>query len=157
MMIEHATIRLHLRSIRDSEKGSDSIYDLDEFVTKCHARIEDELIFPRLKETLSSGDNIEVEWNLSRIEADHKLIQKISDQIRAATENGDKEILRKRIMLYCTTVESHNLSEENLIFPYWDIHQEKLGAKKIIDEFGHDRYFRITGISEKLFHLFPDS
>jgi hypothetical protein len=48
-MVEHAVIRLHVMSIRSSEKNSDSIYELDEFVIKCHARIEDEISFLRLR------------------------------------------------------------------------------------------------------------
>jgi hemerythrin superfamily protein len=153
LMVEHAAIRLRLNSIRASETNSDSIYDLDEFVIKCHARIEDDLVFPRLMEMLTSEGREELEKTLSRIEADHKLIQKISEQIKFATEKGDSEILRKRIMLYCTTVETHNLAEENLIFPYWKS-EEKIDTKKIIDEFGRDRYFKITGVSQKLFDTF---
>jgi hemerythrin superfamily protein len=57
-------------------------------------------------------------------------------------------------MLYFTTVETHNLAEENLIFPYWKSDQKASSSKKIIDEFGRDRYFRATGASEKLFDSF---
>jgi hypothetical protein len=53
-------------------------------------------------------------------------------------------------------VEFHNSSEEALIFPFWNADEanEKeivTGAKKIVAIFGLDRYFRITGISERLF------
>jgi hemerythrin superfamily protein len=152
-MVEHAAIRLHLMSIRNSIETSDSIYELDEFVVKCHARIEDEIVFPELKRLLQSSEQGRgLEQTLSRIEADHRLIQKISELIKSATEQGESGVLRKRIMLYCTTVESHNLAEESMIFPHWR-NEQLLGAesKRIIDGFGRERYFRITGISEKLF------
>jgi hemerythrin superfamily protein len=155
LLVEHAANRLHLRFIRDSEKNSEFIYELDEFVVKCHARIEDELVFPKLRKTLTETNQEAVEKTLGRIEADHQLIQKISQQIRSATEKGEQEILRKRIMLYCTTLETHNLAEENLIFPHWNS-EDEMDAKGIIDEFGRDRYFRITGIQKNCSNLFPD-
>jgi len=149
LMMEHAALRLHFRLAR--EVNSDSIYEVEEFVRKCHARVEDEVIFPKLRE---SG-NEKLEQVLPRLEADHKLIVTIGDQIKARTAQGDIETLRKRILLYMSTVESHNSSEESLIFQYWNVGESeerdaKSRARKIIDEFGLNRYFAITGISEKL-------
>ena len=157
-MVEHASIRLHIRSIR--EKESDSIFELDDFVRNCHAQVEDVIVFPKLKEMLSSRSEAgELVKSLSRLEADHKLIDKIAEQLKIATSHGDIDLVRKRIMLYVNTVEIHNSSEETVIFPYWkttgEAEERKLGleARKIIEEYGRDRYLKITGISEKLFEL----
>jgi hemerythrin superfamily protein len=152
MMVEHASIRVHLRFIR--EKSSDSVYEVEDFVRNCHAKIEDEIIFPKLKSVLAPKDDQLIKV-LSRLEADHRLIEKIGDQIKIKTAEGDLETLRKRTMLYADTLESHNASEETLIFPFWEKNKSEdgeimRGAKKIIEEFGQDRYFRITGISERL-------
>lgn len=147
LMVEHAALRLHFRFARDV--NSDAIYEVEEFVRNCHARVEDEVIFPKLRE---SG-NAKLEQVLSRLEADHKLIDTIGDQIKTRTAQGDVETLRKRISLYMSTVESHNSSEESLIFQYWKAGEEQDAvskARKIIEEFGLNRYFMITGISEKL-------
>lgn len=149
LMVEHAALRLHFRLARDV--NSDSIYEVEEFVRNCHARVEDEVIFPKLRE---SGDE-KLGKVLSRLEADHKLIDTIGDQIKLRTARGDVETLRKRILLYMSTVESHNSSEESLIFQYWKAGESeerdtKTRARKIIEEFGLNRYFAITGISEKL-------
>ncbi len=56
------------------------------------------MVFPRLR-NLASDD--EVLKAISRLEADHKLIDKIDEQIRERTVSGhDPDILRKRILLY---------------------------------------------------------
>lgn len=149
-MIEHQALRLHFRYIR--ETNFNSIYEIEEFVRKCHARIEEEIVFPKLNEV------DQIKQNLSRLSADHKLIDTIGDQIKLRTAQGDLETLKKRVLLYVNTVESHNSSEESLIFQYWKVGEttEKetvSGARKIIDEFGLNRYFTITGVSQKLFDL----
>ena len=123
---------------------------------RCHARVEDEVVFPHLKEILTIPNREDFVKTISRLKADHKLIDTIGEQIRLRTDEGnDPETLRKRTLLYATTVESHNASEESLIFPHWKLDGE---AKKTVDqtrdivrEFGLNRYYQITGISEKLF------
>lgn len=153
LMIEHAALRLHFRFAKES--NSNAIYELEEFVRTCHARIEDALVFPRLKESLSQPIEEKVRKDLSRLEADHKLIDKIGDQIRFQTVQGDVETLRKRILLYMNTVESHNAGEESLIFQHWNVsdaeeHEVKSKAWEIIRVFGLNRYFAISGFSEEL-------
>ena len=156
IMVEHAALRVHLRFVR--EKNSESIYEVEDFVRNCHAKIEDEIIFPKLKELLAPRDEQLVKA-LSRLEADHRLIEMIGEQIKVKTAEGDLEITRKRTMLYADTLESHNSSEETLVFPLWPVNgshgdsEMMLRARKIIEEYGRDRYFKTTGISEKLFDL----
>ena len=156
MMIEHTSLRLHVRFVR--EKSTDSIYEVEDFVRNCHAKVEDEIIFPKLKQILASKDEQHVKI-LSRLEADHRLIEMIGEQIKVATAQAETDTLRKRALLYANTLESHNSSEEEIIFPLWQSDQTKdeneimSRTKKIIEEFGRDRYFRITGISERLFDL----
>jgi hemerythrin superfamily protein len=153
LMVEHAVLRLRFHFAR--ETNFDAIYGLGEFVRACHARIEDELVFPKLKDLLSQDPKEEVIEDLSRLEADHKLIDKIEDQIKLKTIEGDTETLRKRIMLYMNTVESHNSGEESLIFQHWkvsDAEEQEVESRawKIIQDFRVDSYLAITGFSEKL-------
>ncbi len=155
LMVEHASLRVHLRFIRGGQ--TDSIYEVEDFVRNCHGRIEDEIVFPKMKEFLLATNNEPLVKTLSRLEADHRLLEKIGDQIKERTVEGNLEIARKRIMLYADTLESHNASEESLVFPFWSFRNSRESseiasmAMKAIDAFGRDRYFRITGISEKLF------
>lgn len=152
-MMEHAALRLHFRFAR--ETNSDRIYEVEEFVRNCHAKTEDEIVFPKLMGSLASPGDEKLKQVLLRLEADHKLIDTIGDQIKVRTAQGDLDALRKRILLYMNTVESHNSSEESLIFQHWNAtdsdEQEVVSkARKIIEEFGLNRYLIITGISEKL-------
>ena len=76
-------------------------------------------------------------------------------QIKVATVQVKIEALRKKVLLYADTVESHSSSEKSLIFQFWhaDETREAIKGRKIIDGFGPERYFRITGISERLFEM----
>jgi|SRR5579862_1105156 len=154
LMVEHASLRLHFQFARRAGDW-DLIYDVEEFVRGCHARVEDVVVFPHLEEILTVPDRDNFLKTISRLEADHKLIDTIGEQIRLRTAQGsDPETLRKRILLYATTVESHNSSEESLIFQFWESgNDDKWITEKtleIIREFGLNRYFQVTGISERL-------
>lgn len=150
-MVEHAGLRVQLHYIKETH--SDSIYLVEDFLRNCHAKIEDEIVFPALLR--SQGDLKQV---ISRLEADHKLIDKIGDQIKLKTVEGDKEALMKRISLYADTLLSHNASEEALIFQRWNATGFEEGevvarSLEIITDYGLDRYFSVTGISEKLLSM----
>ena len=156
LMAEHASLRLHFQFARKTENW-DAIYQIEEFVRSCHAKVEDEVVFPKLRDLLNADPRKQetILKDLSRLEADHRLIDKIGEQIRERTVvGGDSNTLRKRILLYATTVESHNSGEESLIFPSWKSTEESdlvVGEHvlKIIQEFGLNRYFELTGISQK--------
>jgi len=138
-------------------QDSNSIYSIEEFVRSCHARVEDEIVFPILKTRLDLLGKEQVVKNvLERLEADHRLIDKIGEQIRLRTVEGNLELLSKRISLYCSTVETHNTTEEVEIFPYWDLEESDTREKvmKIIRQFGLSRYYDITGSSEELIKKF---
>jgi hemerythrin superfamily protein len=152
-MVEHAVLRTQFRLGR--ETNFNSIYDLEEFIRTCHAKIEDEVVFPKLRDSLQQTLQEKVTKDLSRLEADHRLIDKIGDQIKIRTVEGNRESLEKRILLYINTVESHNSGEELLIFPHWNVpdteeQEAKSRAWKIIENFGLSRYLALTGFSEKL-------
>lgn len=151
LMIEHQALRLHFYYLREAN-NSDRIYEIEQFVRNCHARIEDEIVFPKL------GEVDYIRQVLSRLAADHKMIDAIGDQIKLRTSQGDLDLLKKRVLLYTTTVESHNSSEESLLFPHWkadESTERSCGARSrtIIEEFGLNRYFAITGFSQKLLDL----
>ncbi len=153
-MMEHLALRLHFQFARRTAIW-DSIYDVEEFIRNSHAKVEDKVVFPKLQESLKDPNREDLSKIISRLEADHRLIDTIGEQIRLRTVQGsDAETLRKRILLYATTVESHNASEETLIFQYWNPStnqdEEIPRAMEIIRDFGLDRYFQITGISESL-------
>ena len=154
-MVEHVSLRLRFTLMREHQ-NFDSIYGIEEFVRSCHARVEDEIVFPVIRELLvSEGKQELVKSILSRLEADHKMIDTIGDQIKLRTIQGDTPTLSKRISLYCTTVETHNTTEELQLFPHWNTNTEQdrklpIKALEIIRQFGLNRYYELTGISEQL-------
>jgi hemerythrin superfamily protein len=157
-MVEHVSLRLRFRLMRELQ-NFDSIYGIEEFVRSCHARVEDEIVFPALRELLVAERRQEQVKNvLSRLEADHRMIDTIGDQIKLRTIQGDAPTLSKRISLYCTTVETHNTTEEVQLFPQWKASMEqeeefRVKALEIIRQFGLNRYYELTGISEQLLRL----
>lgn len=149
LMAEHSALRVHFRYIG---VNPELIYELEDFVRNCHAKIEDDVVFPVMKSLKANY----IEKTISRLEADHKLIDTIGDQIKQRTVEGDLDVLRKRIQLYANTVLSHNASEESLLFSHWNAGEtverhSVSSARKIIESFGFNRYYSTTGISDKFF------
>ena len=161
LMVEHVSLRLRFRLMRE-QQNFDSICAIEEFVRTCHAKVEDELVFPILRDLLfSQGKQKIVEDVLRRLEADHKLIDTIGEQIKLRTIQGDSQTLTKRIALYCSTVESHNSAEEIQLFPFWSPAESQerdaaVGAVKIMNLFGMNRYYELTGISKEFLGSLTD-
>ena len=78
LMAEHASLRLHFQYAKKTANW-DSIYEVEDFVRNCHAKIEDEVVFPELEKELLNTTDRETLKALSRLEADHKLIDTIGD------------------------------------------------------------------------------
>jgi hypothetical protein len=65
-------------------------------VRSCHASVEDEAVFPHLKEILLTPNKQDLVKIILRLEADHKLIDTIGEEIRLRTaQDNDPETLRK--------------------------------------------------------------
>ena len=151
LMAEHASLRLHFRYFRDM--NSDLIFELEDFISKCHSKVEDEIVFPTL--TQISPADAELARKITRLIEDHELLAGLGENMRVWATEGPKELDGKRIGLYADTVMSHNASEEALVFPLWNTSAQDEAeacrkARNIIEEFGMDRYLRVTGISKPL-------
>lgn len=151
LMAEHASLRVYFRHLR--YLNSDYIFELDDFVVNCHAKIEDEVVFPELRR-VAGKDGGSIEAITKRMEDEHKVLQMLGIGIRVAVAEGDKEIDRSKVMLYADTLESHNSSEETLLFPRWKEVREKetqsaSKATQMIHDFGLGRYLKVTGFSQE--------
>lgn len=151
LMVEHASLRLHFRYFR--EMNSDLVFELEDFISKCHAKMEDEVVFPVLTQLMPNDS--ELAKKINQLTEDHKLLTGMGENMRVWAVEGPKELDAKRIGLYADTVMSHNSSEEYLVFPLWKMdteHEAEAGRKAlaIIEEFGIDRYLKVTGISKPL-------
>ena len=151
LMIEHASLRVHFGYVRHGKADSIVMMNLEDFVRNCHAKIEDGLVFPKLKQSFEATQNQEGLKSLSRLESDHLLIDKIGEDMSQKRQAGDVLTLEKRVKLFADTVEQHNFLEEVLLFPHWKPdHEIDALAQEKIKAFGLDKYSKITGISEKL-------
>ncbi len=152
LMAEHASFRVYFRHLR--YLNSDFIFELDDFVTNCHARVEDEVVFPEMRKSAGS-ENKDVETATKRMEEEHKLLQLLGNSIRVAVAEGGKDVDRGKVLLYIDTLESHNSSEETLLFKGWKGNGEQeaqavSGTMRIIHDFGVERYLKVTGFSQEL-------
>jgi hemerythrin superfamily protein len=155
MMVEHVSLRVRLDELQ-YRREPDFFIAINQFVLNCHAKVEDEAVFPRLKAILT-GDH-ELLNTTSKIEADHKLISTLGGNMEKWIKDKDLSLFERRIEVYSKTVVQHNAMEESLVFPFWGkVSAEKARsaleeAKRIINQFGQDRYFEITGVSKHLFN-----
>lgn len=150
LMFEHAVIRIKSELI-----GSDnsSFGEMNRFVLKWHANIEDEIFFPTLREQFS--ENNELVSDVKRIGADHKLIQTLGENLEKWKSEGKEERFRERLDLYVKLLREHNDLEEEALFPYWKILPDEVKAKTMEKTVGAFNpgilgwYCAYTGISER--------
>lgn len=156
LMIEHVSFRLQFQKLRN-DKEIDHFLTLHDFVLNCHAKVEDEALFPRMWTIKGEGE--ELQKTARSLAADHKLIEKFGENMRHWLDEGNQELFKKRVETYISTVENHNSSEEKLIFPSWALVEEPerweamREAKSIIESYGLDKYMLVTGISREFFNM----
>jgi len=156
LMAEHAALRVYFRHMRNL--NSDYLFELDDFIVGCHARIEDEVVFPALRK-VGRPDADAVVTVTGKLEEEHKLLKMLSDNMRLMVAEEATKLDRDKVALYVSTVESHNSSEEILVFKFWDDLDRETRVestnrvKKIIGEFGTARYLRVTGFSQEFLSL----
>lgn len=145
LMSEHASLRIYFRHLRDMR--FDSFFELDDFVINCHARMEDEALFPAL--------NVPTK----RLQTEHEVLKMLSNGIRVSMAEEKSVLDKNKVALYADTLESHNTSEEKTVFKEWrqvskDKREEASAqALEIIRSFGLERYLRVTGFSSEFLSL----
>jgi hemerythrin superfamily protein len=153
LMAEHASLRVYFRHMRSL--NSDYLFEVDDFILGCHARIEDEVVFPALG---NAGGESKVVAMTSKLEEEHRVLQMLSNRMRA-TVLEKTTLDRDTVALYASTVESHNSAEETSVFKHWDEVDSETRAKstsqvrKIVSEFGVARYLRVTCFSQEFLSL----
>ena len=158
LMVDHLSIRL-LARCRPLEISLDEFSNLHDFIVNCHAKIEDEIVFPVLREHYI-GEYEEyaklVEW----IGNDHKLLETLGNRTIEYGVDKDWENYRRRLNLYFKILVEHNHREEEEIFPKWlreidNVIRSKCTekAKRIIEGYGLEKYTKLTGFSKEAFEI----
>ncbi|HLH85538.1 MAG TPA: hypothetical protein VKU79_01575, partial [Thermoplasmataceae archaeon] len=94
---------------------------------------------------------------VKQIQADHKLLLKLSENLDRWIEKGDQSLIRERAPLYIRLLKDHNANEDKFVFRWWNpsdhSHENDVirEASSVIENFGVDRYLAITGASKELF------
>ncbi len=147
LLFEHSVIRLKSRELSDVNNAVEGFRAFNDFVVNCHAKHEDEIVFPILM-SKEERDQEFVKY-IKRISADHKLIATLGDNIGRWIQEKNYEMLERRIPLYFKTLLEHNLNEERDIFVRWKP-EYAVPFKHIINIFGTEKYRLITGVSDEM-------
>ena len=156
LMSEHAVFRVYFRHLRGM--NSDYLFEVDDFILGCHAKVEDEVIFPALRR-VGGPDAEKIAKTTRKLEEEHRLLEMLSSNLKQAVVEESKPLGKDKVALYASTVESHNDSEEIFIFKFWsqidrETRETYTGeVKRIIGEFGTARYLRLTGFSQEFLSL----
>jgi hemerythrin superfamily protein len=147
LLLEHSIIRLKSKELSEIKNALDGFIPFNEFVINCHAKHEDEIVFPILMK--KEEDDQEFIKYVKRISADHKLIATLGGNIEKWINEKNFEMLERRIPLYFKTLLEHNLNEEKDIFVRWKP-EYAVPFKHIINSFGAEKYRSITGASDEM-------
>jgi hemerythrin superfamily protein len=147
LLFEHSVIRLKSKELSEIKNAVDGFIPLNDFVINCHAKHEDEIVFPILMK--KEENDPEFVKYVKRISADHKLIATLGDNIERWINEKNFEMLERRIPLYFKTLLEHNLNEEKDIFVRWNP-EYAASFKHIIISFGTEKYRLITGASDEM-------
>jgi hemerythrin superfamily protein len=132
--------------------GLDEFRSFHNFIVNCHARIEDMVVFPTLKEFYVE-DFPEYAKLVDWIGNDHKLLEKLGNSVIEYGSRGSLENFNVRLELYFKILMEHNLREERQLFPNWfrDIDEDIRNgctsrSMQVIDEFFWEKYIGVTGL-----------
>lgn len=151
LLFEHSIIRIRANEALLATPSMESFKDLHELVVNLHAKVEDEVVFPAVIEENESDQEF-VKY-VKRISADHRLIETLGNNIVEWYEQGNAEMLNRRVPLYFKVLTDHNMNEERDIFHRLRTNLGDRGRKFIV-EFGVERYSRITGISAEIINTY---
>lgn len=148
---EHLAIRTQVNRITPDNRY-DIFLGLRDFVFNMHAMTEDMIFFPRMLAYLRMPDDL-VE-TIRRISADHKLLEKLSENLMKWKSEGRNDMVESRIGLFFETLLEHNRKEEEEIFSrdevyeYPKSYEVNIEIWDIVRKFGVSRYEQYVGVSD---------
>jgi hemerythrin superfamily protein len=158
LIIDHISIRL-LAKCNPYIKSVDEFVSFHDFIVNCHAKIEDDIVFPALK-NLYKGKYEEFVKLIEWISNDHKLLDTLGNKVIEYGRAGRQENYRERLSLYFKILLEHNTREESQLFPNWfkEIANTTRTsctkrARKIIENYGLEKYTKLTGFSSEAYKI----
>ena len=156
LLIEHLQCR-SFRRLQDVSPDFERFVAFHQFLMDVHIEIEEKIVFPNLYEPLWE-DADEYRATISKIAADHKLLDKLAGNLIQWKESGNEELYLERMPLYTRLLIEHNEREESDIFTRWrslDNYVYRSASKEIssvISSFGVKNYRKAMGMTESAFN-----
>ncbi len=155
LMIEH----LQCKSMKDLQEKSgdyDRFVNFHEFLLNVHIVVEEKVVFPSLSSPLWD-DSRNYKEKIKQIAADHKLLDKLAQNLIRWKDGGNEELYNTRMPLYYSLLTEHNGREEAELFHRWRSLDESVYKStsreiyNIISSFGIDKYRQAMNFSESIF------
>ena len=149
---DHIAIRLFSRCF-GNKMDLESFKSFHEFIVEVHAKIEDDMLFPVIKDQYKEDDDIR--YLVERIASDHLLLSNLGKKIIEYGEKGETELFSRRLERYMLILIDHNKSEENLLFPLWKRIPENIRrdadkkASELVSKFGYGKFTKILQTLKK--------
>lgn len=161
LMIEHLQCK-SIRTLQETSEDYDRFVNFHEFLLNVHIVVEEKVVFPSLAMPLWDDSKVYTE-KIKQIAADHKLLDKLAQNLTRWKNGGNEELYNERKSLYYRLLIEHNGREEDELFERWRSLDESVyrSASKeinnIISSFGIDRYRQAMNFSESVFrYVFRD-
>ncbi len=154
LMFEHSSIRVVSREAKN-DIAFDFFTGFNDYLVNDHVAVEEKILFPVIVDN-DWADRQEFAKTVSRILADHKLIETLANNIIRWHESGNEDLYKRRMPDFFMILTDHNLSEEDQVFPRWKLVDEtrRYGAIRdaieLIQSTDENNYFDKTGISAEL-------
>lgn len=161
LMIEHLQCK-SIKSLQETSEDYDRFVTFHEFLLNVHIVVEEKVVFPSLSQPLWE-DSRDYTKKIEQIAADHKLLDKLAQNLIHWKNGGNEELYHERMPLYYRLLIEHNGREEAELFDRWKSLDESayksasIEIYNIISSFGVDKYRQAMNISESVFrYVFRD-
>lgn len=156
LIVEHLQCKA-FRKLQDVSPDFERFREFHEFLLNVHIEVEEKIVFPALYEPLWD-DSKEYRATINLVSADHKLLDKLAQNLVKWKEGGKEELYSERMPLYSRLLIEHNEKEESDIFSRWkklDSSIYKSASKEInnvISSFGIENYRKAMDLTASAFN-----
>lgn len=156
LMVEHLQCK-SIKKLQETTVDYDRFVNFHEFLLNGHIVVEEKIVFPSLSLPLWD-DSKDYTAKIKQIAADHKLLDKLAQNLIRWKESENEELYNERIPLYYKLLIEHNGREEDELFDRWQSLDKSVYIStskeiyNIISSFGAEKYRLAMNFSEGVFH-----
>lgn len=161
LMIEHLQCK-SMKNLQEISGDYGRFVNFHEFLVNVHIEVEEKVIFPALSMPVWA-DSRDYTGKIRQIAADHKLLDKLAQNLIHWKNGENYELYTERMPLYYRLLIEHNGREEAELFDRWKALDESVYRStskeiyNIISSFGVEKYRKAMNLSEGVFrYIFRD-